>query len=303
MQFGKALLASVDQASNLYAIGEHFENAKKIGTGTVNLGSVLLFLFGAIGATIITLFIWKRGPFKVLATGQSTTPLAITSDKLSHDSRPPKDEKVIQVGMIPRVDGFGPMASIPLVHPLDVAKNSGVLLKSSTSQFDLNGIGIIRGVWVEFLRQPTDHWACTCAVDFHALGTAVEASPLQLILTGNEGKPELATLTAEYLPIGAGFVVYKGTAHSSEMPICIEQAMGGTTEARTLPPAQNTYCYVEVRVAPASRIAHQKTTVRLEHELIGHPHRHFFVPIIYKPLKTAALAYVDFMQRIQNAFK
>lgn len=94
MHFGKALLAGVDQGSNLYAIAQHLEGARRLGTGTVNLGSVLLFLFGATGATIITLFIWKRGPFKGIPASHPTLQAptnALTAPAVSAD--PPSDSK------------------------------------------------------------------------------------------------------------------------------------------------------------------------------------------------------------------
>jgi len=95
IQFGKALLAGVDQTSNVYAVGEYFEKARKTGTGTVNAGNVILFLFGAVGATIITLLIWRRGPFKVLA---ESVPVSLKPPTETHASEnsavPPSGTKV-----------------------------------------------------------------------------------------------------------------------------------------------------------------------------------------------------------------
>ena len=180
---------------------------------------------------------------------------------------------------------------------------STVLLKSPAGHFQVNGIGIIRGVWIEFLKQPVEHWECTCVILFHELGVAKEASLLQLLLTGQDGQPELATLTAtDALPTGAGKVIYTGNARTPEMQLCLQRTMSNQS-ALTIPPSPDTYCYVEVHIAPGQRIAHQKTTIRLDYELAKASCHGFFVPIIYKPLKSAVTFLASLQGGLQQALK
>jgi len=207
-------------------------------------------------------------------------------------------EAALKIAM-PNVFGSDPLASIDPSKPIAAA----VLHSSTGCAPVIDTIGMLRQVFIEYFEHPTKRWECTCAVDFHQVGGLSEASPLQLVLTSRDGESELAMLTAEHLPTGAGFVLYKGLANADVMPVCIEQAMGSTDVARIVPPSPNTYCYVEVRIAPASRIPHKKTTTRLDHELIARSYHYFFVPLVCKPLKNNLIGFATFIQRLQDALK
>ena len=284
------VMIAIGVLGTLICVGMVLSSGKSIATMTI------------VQVAVVTgmLAVWAHifyGTWRDARVTGSAKPMTAASASAGQQ-RP--EAKEIQVGMIPRYDeGWGPPRTSASAQP-----DIGVLLRSPVGHFHINGIGIIQGVWIEFLKQPVEHWECTCVIFFHELGSAREASPLQLLLTGQDGQPELATLTAtDPLPNGAGKVVYTGTARTPEMQLCLQRTMSNLAAAQTTPPPSDTYCYVEVHVAPGQRIAHQKAPIRLDYELLKHPHHGFFVPIIYKPLKSAVTFLASLQEGIQQALK
>jgi hypothetical protein len=306
------VMIAIGVLGTLICVGMVLSSGKSIATMTI------------VQVAVVTgmLVVWAHifyGMWRDARVAGSAKPM-IAASASAGQQRP--EAKEIQVGMIPVVHDAWDTPSVTQREqgavivgrkwlrwpktpqsPLATTHTARVLLKSHTGgQFQIDSIGMIRQVFIEYLEQPTKHWECTCAVDFHEVGSPVEASPLQLVLTGRDGLPELAILTAEHLPTRAGFVRYTGTANREAMPTCIEQAMGDLMKAH-VPPDPNTYCYVEVHVAPGQRIAHQKTTVRLDHELAGRQFHYFFVPLVFKYLKNEMMGFALFVQRLQEALK
>jgi hypothetical protein len=187
VHFGKALLATVDQASNLYAIGEHLEKARKMGTGTVNIGSLLLFLFGAAGATIITLWIWHRGPFRGHVAAR---PMAVPNEPaLTQGAAPAAERKPVQVGMIPVVSDWTSR------QPLVVAGS----VESQERKLPPLAIGVLRSVIMEPGRGggggDFNFIKATVRVDFSGDSSCIP-SPSELLLTTAVDDAVICRLTA-----------------------------------------------------------------------------------------------------------
>jgi hypothetical protein len=140
-------------------------------------------------------------------------------------------------------------------------------------RISVRGIAIVRAVAIEHIQQEMA-FHVQCVVDFVGLIEGQRASPLELVLTGRNGMPELATLKTKSAATQAGATIYEGRADARLMERHVCNCM--TSPKRVIsnmafPVDPGFYwCDVEVhRPAGHALAEHERSGIKLDFELEG----------------------------------
>jgi hypothetical protein len=299
LHFGKAVLVGVDQGSNLYAVKEYLDKARM--ESTVNLGSLLLFLFGASGATVITMWIWRVGPFKVLeqVKGRHSSKVdkpessAQTVPADGADEVPSASSQVVSMESsadalriaLPGVLGPDPLARLDLSKPITVkmpsSKSEPHIFTVATGDGDIQvkSIAVPRQIaFQHFIHGGEYMFRVSCTVDYYGL-RATSPSPYQLRLQVPGGRGDVARMrtatTDGTVPRCPCSLRFEGEGRWALLQEAAERTMPVTGLSdplpwKTMPPRGTLYCNLELHLPDGLEFkAHQESQVKFAFELAG----------------------------------